>query len=130
MANENLKKMLPQRVPHSRYGEGFNDCLDQVLDAVEEKDLVEVVRCKDCKCLTEDGFCWEKINSVVGYKIPNPDDFCSYGQRKSDAEKPKVTCLNCKHFMFSDMYGECNKLFRIVHPSDTCKYAELKEEGR
>ena len=44
----NISK-LPQRVPHSRYGEGFNDCLDQVLDAVEEKDLVEVVRCIDCK---------------------------------------------------------------------------------
>ena len=37
----NISK-LPQRVPYDRYGKGFNDCLDQVLDAVEEKDLVEL----------------------------------------------------------------------------------------
>jgi hypothetical protein len=84
----NLNK-LPQRVPYDRYGKGFNDCLDQVLDAVEEKDLVEVVRCKDCKHLTEDGFCWEKIKAVVGYKIPNPDDFCSYGERKGEVGEDK-----------------------------------------
>lgn len=43
--------------------------------------------------------------------------------------KHKVTCLNCKHLMFSDMYGECNKQLRIVSPSDTCEYAELQERG-
>ena len=36
---------------------------------------------------------------------------------------------NCKHLMFSDMYGECNKQLRIVHPSDTCEFAESKERG-
>ena len=45
----------------------------------------------------------------------------------SNKSKPKVTCLNCKHLMFSDMYGECNKQLKIVHPSDTCEYAEEKE---
>ncbi len=48
---------------------------------------------------------------------------------REEAEKAKVTCLNCKHLMFSDMYGECNKQLRIVNPSDTCEYAEPKERG-
>jgi hypothetical protein len=82
---EKLKQALPHKAPYDRYGNGFNDCLERVKDIIDEQpaiDAVEVVRCKDCKCLTEDGFCWEKINSVVGYKIPNPYDFCSYGERK------------------------------------------------
>lgn len=39
----------------------------------------------------------------------------------------KITCLNCKHLIFSDMYGECNKQLKIVNPRDTCEYAESKE---
>jgi hypothetical protein len=49
--------------------------------------------------------------------------------KERGADKPKITCLNCKHLMFSDMYGECNKQLRIVNPSDTCEYAEPKERG-
>lgn len=44
--------------------------------------------------------------------------------KERGADKPKITCLNCKHLMFSDMYGECNKQLKIVNPSDTCEYAE------
>lgn len=49
--------------------------------------------------------------------------------KERGADKTKITCLNCKHLMFSDMYGECNKQLKIVNPSDTCKYAEPKERG-
>lgn len=49
--------------------------------------------------------------------------------KERGADKQKITCLNCKHFMFSDMYGECNKQLKIVNPSDTCEYAEPKERG-
>lgn len=49
--------------------------------------------------------------------------------KERDDGEQKVTCLNCKHLMFSDMYGECNKQLRIVSPSDTCEYAEPKERG-
>lgn len=42
------------------------------------------------------------------------------------ADKTKITCLNCKHLMFSDMYGECKIQLRIVNPSDTCEYAEKR----
>lgn len=53
------------------------------------------------------------------------DDICTPKERGAD--KPKITCLNCKHLMFSDCYGECNKQLRIVNSSDTCEYAEPKE---
>ena len=45
-------------------------------------DAVEVVRCGECKHLTADGLCWEKIRGSVGYKETSPDDFCSYGERR------------------------------------------------
>lgn len=49
--------------------------------------------------------------------------------KERGVDKPKITCLNCRHLMFSDCYGECNKQLRIVNPSDTCEYAEPKERG-
>lgn len=87
MANENLKKMLPPRVPYDRYGKGFNDCLDQINDLFDEIDLVEVVRCKDC-------LYWQDNNGGYPHEdcrwgkdeTPDADDFCSYGKRKGGAE--------------------------------------------
>lgn len=49
--------------------------------------------------------------------------------KERGADRTKITCLNCKHLMFSDMYGECNKQLRIVNPGDTCEFAEPKERG-
>ena len=49
---------------------------------IKHSDVVNVVRCKDCKHLTDDGLCWENIHAVVGYKTPNPNDFCSFGEWK------------------------------------------------
>ena len=50
-------------------------------------DLVEVVRCKDCKYYSEDGIC--DVHSEYedkytrGYVVfMNGEDFCSYGERK------------------------------------------------
>ena len=48
-------------------------------------DVVEVVRCKDCKYKT-----FEQANNIIhcdrdkkhGTRFFKPDDFCSYGQRK------------------------------------------------
>lgn len=54
---------------------------------------------------------------------------CTRTPKERGEDKTKITCLNCKHLMFSDMYGECNKQLKIVNPSDTCEYAEPKERG-
>ena len=50
-------------------------------------DVVEVVRCKDCKYYSEDGIC--DVHSEYedkytrGYVVfMNGEDFCSYGERK------------------------------------------------
>ena len=39
-----------------------------------------------------------------------------------------VRCKNCKHLMFSDMYGECSQAHMgIVRPDDFCSYGEREE---
>mgnify|MGYP006874779584 CR=1 FL=1 len=46
-------------------------------------DAVEVVRCKDCRYWDDDRRCnGIKNGLVLGYTAG--DDFCSYGERKSD----------------------------------------------
>ena len=41
---------------------------------------------------------------------------------------PVVRCHECKHLMFSDCYGECDKGYiGIVSPDDFCSRGERKE---
>ena len=54
----------------------------------EERDFVEVVRCKDCKYYNEypSGFgCCEIHKGSVA--IPTPFMFCAWGERKNDAKE-------------------------------------------
>ena len=57
---------------------------DMIYNCIENAptvDAVEVVRCKDCKHLGFKGLCDGVCNrKMVG--IVNPDDFCSYGERR------------------------------------------------
>ena len=49
---------------------------EKVLRDTPSADVVEVLRCKDCKWVEDDGFCrlhWGKLKM---------DDYCSYGERK------------------------------------------------
>ena len=40
-----------------------------------------------------------------------------------------VRCKDCKHLMFSDMYGECSQAHMgIVRPDDFCSYGEREDE--
>lgn len=70
--------------------DGFTEA-DRIIRKIPTVDAVEVVRCKDCKY-----YCQDKINGAIcrhpelDYDIEcydhwintNPDDFCSYGERK------------------------------------------------
>ena len=47
-------------------------------------DVVEVVRCKDCKFLIENKYCFQGLYGVTTYKIVLPNEFCSYGERKGE----------------------------------------------
>lgn len=71
-------------------------------------------------CHTEDA----KDHFLILEEGDSLEDLCTPKE-----ENPKVTCVNCKHLMFSDFYGECNKRLKIVNPSDTCEFAEPKERG-
>ena len=68
-------------------------------------------------------------DEVLSNFCPNCGTKMDGTQKERGADKPKITCLNCKHLIFSDMYGECNKQLRIVNPGDTCEYGEPKERG-
>ena len=61
-----------------------------IYEAIQEApaaDVVEVVRCKDCKYWDDRGYCdhehWEDAEGWA--KTADHDDFCSYG-RRNDAD--------------------------------------------
>ena len=74
------------------------------------------------------------LNNVVNSKLSITDKECIGGIFKKFEELTAadvvevVRCIKCKHFAFSDMYGECNRRFEIVQPYDFCSYGERKEE--
>lgn len=59
-----------------------NDCFYKVKELLTEAptaDVVEVVRCGECKYLYEDGKC----DAFADFSIrPSASDFCSYGKRR------------------------------------------------
>lgn len=57
------------------------------IQSIPNADVVEVVRCKDCKYyhLFQEGFM--DCRHSAGLDDAMPDDFCSYGERRSDAGK-------------------------------------------
>ena len=71
--------------------------LNTWIELIPTVDAVEVVRCKDCKWYKESKhselrpirFCYRLRNNdgvPVGYNWDD-NDFCSYGERKEDADK-------------------------------------------
>ena len=57
----------------------------------------------------------------VDNSIPNAATVCDMQE--------VVRCKDCKHLMFSDMYGECSQApMGIVRPDDFCSYGERKDE--
>ena len=67
-----------------RYSGGIMERPVVVLEAVDEAPSVDIVRCRECKWFDKDNlgdtYCtWSK-----GLCDAKPDDFCSYGERKSD----------------------------------------------
>lgn len=79
--------------------------------------------CVNCRGFTE-------VSISTNFTSPTDSrDYPPYIDRPKGVNLQRITCSNCKHLMFSDMYGECNKHLRIVNPSDTCEYAEPKERG-
>ena len=70
---------------------GFRSALLAMVDTQEDDDVVPVVRCKDCKFYDF----WERrgIHLCVRWSgdpyeaaEPGEDDFCSFAERRDDAE--------------------------------------------
>ena len=57
------------------------EALDIAIEAVKSK--VDIVRCKNCNHYIA-GFCTRDINGRTNMFRMGEDDFCSYGERKTD----------------------------------------------
>lgn len=63
-------------------GEKFEAAINGILAA----DVAPVARCKDCKhCDPENYHCDNPMGTAAPLRR-KPDDFCSYGERKNDAD--------------------------------------------
>ena len=54
------------------------------LEDVTGHDFVEVVRCEDCKHYNPEATEW-RCDIVNGLVEPYDDDFCSYGERRTES---------------------------------------------
>ena len=74
------KERLAQALADAQkfYMEGYND-------AMTNHELVEVVRCRECKHYQNDMLFGKAY--CDGRKV-KPEDFCSYGERRADHEMP------------------------------------------
>ena len=68
-------KFVPENDPFD--GAGGLCALKSHIDAIPAADVVEVVRCKDCKYFSEFQHC-----GVLGFCEPN--EYCSRGERRKD----------------------------------------------
>lgn len=85
-------------VPRQKYEEdmenafahGYTDAESNFRKMIADGELVEVVRCKDCKYYKKSEASNRMMccrNDVDGWPVCydfNPDDFCSYGERRID----------------------------------------------
>ena len=50
---------------------------------ISHQPSIDIVRCGECKYRRNDGFCTRPLYSIE-YQYMRADDFCSYGERKSE----------------------------------------------
>ena len=55
----------------------------RIADKISTADVVEVVRCKDCRHYVAE-YCTRDIKSRTNMFYMCADDFCSYGERKDE----------------------------------------------
>ena len=82
------------REPHDQYDMGYTDAVDNIESWLDgnKVDVVEVVRCKDCKHYEKPdegdylGVCrsGRLAVSIFGEIYPEPDYYCPYGERKDN----------------------------------------------
>lgn len=82
-----IHKFTAQEASHNdmcgAYRQGWNDAIDAVVDNEPTADVVEVVRCQNCKHWEgeyRNGF-WYFEQCSLNDHVASSDDFCSYGER-------------------------------------------------
>jgi hypothetical protein len=81
---ETLLEFVKQNTPHID-GETTMECVGRAIKEAPTADVVEVVRCKDCKYFTKgriadsiECFCTHSL-AMIGI---DPDTYCSCGERR------------------------------------------------
>ena len=75
------------RLESDKYGHTYGESIDRFAE-LENADVVEVVRCKDCKylyCLSAVDrrfYCRHHPHGLQGINIVEDNPYCSYGERK------------------------------------------------
>lgn len=76
------RKLIESGETHlDNLAEGFTEA-DRVLRKMLTEDVVEVVRCRDCKHFMTDALGQQVCNRTFMMFHMGSDDFCSYGERK------------------------------------------------
>lgn len=93
LIDEIHKLVYPEMNLNSPQGEMYLNCLDIIYKS-PTADVVEVVRCKDCKHATfyscKNDSCYKGI--ICKYRIGTDDEnfYCSYGERRTDDEEMRI----------------------------------------
>jgi len=88
--NASEAEMIIESEAENLAGEGLNVSasrlwkLQNKIRDLPSADVVEVVRCKDCKHFVETGGTLKNCFLFQGMTNPKSDDFCSYGEWKDD----------------------------------------------
>ena len=75
---EDVIKANENYVPYQRLGEDRQSYMDRILKDLPSADVVEVVRCKDCKWAGRDEHC----PAIEMCMICGGNGYCSYGERE------------------------------------------------
>ena len=104
VVSEGIRKYYYKNPPNSSYQEGFDHGLDKaqrVILNAPVADVVEVVRCRECKYWGDEAGELQRSDGVLfarckvhNYLLdgrhtgwcPTENDFCSYGERKEGAD--------------------------------------------
>ena len=76
-------KLIEEEGYYDRFTKGFGECMWHIANFPAETDVVQVVRCKACKHYIA-GFCARDINGRTNMFRMSENDYCSYGERKTD----------------------------------------------
>ena len=65
------------------YAHGYTDAESNFRKMIADGELVEVIRCKDCRWNNGENYC---LNDGTFFELCADDAYCSFGERKTDEE--------------------------------------------